>query len=72
MLQLCSDYITKRRFYSWLSAGSLLSTGDCVYTFWLTSRLCPELIGNQLAVYPEFIYQCCVPPAHDQEIRPSQ
>ena len=39
---LCSDYITKRRFSSWLTAGSLLSTGDCVYTFWLTSRLCPS------------------------------
>ena len=43
-----------------------------MYTFWLTSRLYPELIGNQLAIYPEFIHQCCVRPAHDQEIRPSQ
>jgi hypothetical protein len=30
VLHLCSDYITKRRFSSWLTAGSLLSTGDCV------------------------------------------
>jgi hypothetical protein len=30
VLRLCSDYITCRLFSSWLTAASLLSTGDCV------------------------------------------
>jgi hypothetical protein len=28
VLRLCSDYITCRLFSSWLTAASLLSTGD--------------------------------------------
>ena len=39
LLHSCSNYMRKRLFSSWLTAGSLLSTGDCVYTFWFTSRL---------------------------------
>jgi hypothetical protein len=42
VLRLCSDYITCKLFSSWLTAASLLSTGDCVYTFWFTSRLWPS------------------------------
>src|ERR1700733_14703768 len=39
VLRLCSVYITSRLFSSWFTIANRLSTGDCVYTFWLTSRL---------------------------------
>ena len=42
VLRLCSDHITCKLFSNWLTAASLLSTGDCVYTFWFSSRLWPS------------------------------
>jgi hypothetical protein len=32
-LRLNSDYITRRLSSSWFTMSSLLSTGECVYTF---------------------------------------